>query len=123
MFKKIKFLWKKLDRDEFVSLFEEEYNKIKDDESLNLELPTVENKQAESISIEPEKVTGEDFDLWKTRYAYAQKQEGLFSIKIPLRLGDLIKKDADVLCDFVQNFGENTIRCDRAQNIRIRNII
>ena len=25
-------------------------------------------------------------------------------------------------CDFLNNFGQNTIRCDRAQNIRLRNI-
>ena len=44
------------------------------------------------------------------------------SIKVPLRLGDLLREDADLLCDFLEQMGENTIRCDRAQNMRLRNI-
>ena len=31
------------------------------------------------------------------------------SIKLPLRLGDLLTEDAYVLCDFLDHFGENTI--------------
>jgi len=119
---RIKFLWRKLQREEFVALFEEEYNKIKDDESLNLELPEVLNAAPGTIAIEPETVTGDDFEQWKKRYTTAQKQEGLYAIKLPLTLGDLLTPDANILCDFLQNFGDNTIRCDRAQNMRLRNI-
>ncbi len=118
---RIKFLWKKLDREEFVSLFREEYDKIKDDESLNLSLETIPNGyQAADIPVEV--VDSSDYDLWKTRYVFPQKQEGLVSIKIPLQLGDLLREDADSLCDFLEKMGENTIRCDRAQNMRLRNI-
>ncbi|RAP38849.1 sulfite reductase subunit beta (hemoprotein) [Candidatus Marinamargulisbacteria bacterium SCGC AAA071-K20] len=119
---RIKFLWKKLDRDEFVRLFEEEYNKIKDDSSLDLVLPDLKNEAKADISISPETVTGEAFELWKKRYVEAQKQDGLVAIKLPLRLGDIYKEDADVLCDVLAEFGENVIRCDRAQNMRLRNI-
>ena len=119
---RIKFLWRKLQREEFVALFEEEYNKIKDDESLNLELPEVINAPSATLSLEPETVTGDDFEQWKKRYTTAQKQDGLYAIKLPLTLGDLLTPDANILCDFLQNFGDNTIRCDRAQNMRLRNI-
>ena len=50
---RIKFLWKKLDREEFTQLFEEEYLKIRDDESLNLVLPEVKNEAKAEISIKP----------------------------------------------------------------------
>jgi sulfite reductase (ferredoxin) len=119
---RIKFLWKKLDREEFVRLFEEEYNKIKDDSSLDLVLPEIKNEAKADLSIEPQVVTGEKFDIWKKRYVSNQKQDGLVSIKLPLRLGDIFKKDTDTLCDVLSEFGENTIRCDRDQNMRIRNI-
>ncbi len=118
---RIKFLWRKLEREEFVRLFEEEYNKIKDDRSLDLVLPDIKN-EAKATSLPVESVRSEAYDLWKSRYVMAQKQDCLYSIKLPLVLGDLIKKDADLLCDFLENFGDNTLRCDRAQNIRIRNI-
>lgn len=119
---RIKFLWRKIQREEFVKYFEEEYNKIKDDESLNLVLPSLENGVSRPISLQPETVSGDDFLKWKERYVTEQSQKGYYAIKLPLRLGDLLKKDADVLCDFLNHFGDNTIRCDRAQNMRLRNI-
>ena len=119
---RIKFLWKKLDRDEFLRLFHEEYDKIKDDESLNLDIQPLDNSASSSINIEPELVDSNEFKLWKKRYVVEQVQEGLYSIKLPLQLGDLIREDGKVLSEFLLNFGDNCIRCDRAQNIRLRNI-
>ena len=119
---RIKFLWKKLDRDEFLRLFNEEYDKIKDDASLNLELPDMENKAVDSIDLVPETVDTDAFEKWKQRYAAPQIQEGLYSIKLPLQLGDLIREDGKTLTEFLMHFGDNCIRCDRAQNIRLRNI-
>ncbi len=119
---RIKFLWKKLDRDEFLRLFNEEYDKIKDDESLNLDIQPLDNSASSSISIEPQVVDSNEFKLWKKRYVVDQVQEGLYSIKLPLQLGDLIREDGKVLSEFLLNFGDNCIRCDRAQNVRLRNI-
>lgn len=118
---RIKFLWKKLERDEFVRLFHEEYNLIKDDESLNLVLAGLPN-DAKNPNIPVETVTGPEFETWKKRYVVAQKQQGLVAIKLPLVLGDLLSNEAKAICDFLVQFGDNTIRCDRAQNMRIRNI-
>ena len=118
---RIKFLWKKLDQEEFCKLFHEEYDQIKGDESLNLVLPELKNEVKETgLSIET--AEGELFEQWKKRYVYPQKQAGLLSIKIPLTLGDLLKEDAYALVHLLNHFGDNTIRCDRAQNIRLRNI-
>lgn len=119
---RIKFLWKKLDREEFVRLFKEEYDKIKDDTRLNLDLPEIKNEPAHDISLPVETVEGDAFEAWKSRFVTKQKQAGLVTIKLSLRLGDLLREDADVLCDFLTHFGENVIRCDRAQNMRLRNI-
>ena len=118
---RIKFLWKKLDQEEFRRLFHEEYDQIKDDESLNLVLPDMKN-EAKDTDLPVEDADGSLFDQWKQRYVYPQKQEGLVSIKIPLTLGDLLEEDAYALVSLLNHFGENTIRCDRAQNIRLRNI-
>ena len=119
---RIKFLWKKLDRDEFLQLFFDEFDKIKDDRSLDLVLPDMPNEAAPSISLKPITVDTNEFKLWKKRYVVEQQQAGLFSIKLPLQLGDLIREDGKVLSEFLLHFGDNCIRCDRAQNIRLRNI-
>lgn len=118
---RIKFLWQKLEREEFVRLFKEEFDKIKDDRSLDLKLEPLENV-ARATSLAVETVSSPEFQKWKNRYVLPQKQPGLVSIKLPLQLGDLLKEDADLLCDFLENFGDNSIRCDRAQNMRLRNI-
>ncbi|MBG91188.1 MAG: sulfite reductase subunit beta (hemoprotein) [Actinobacteria bacterium] len=118
---RIKFLWKKLDREDFEARFNEDYLPIKGDKSLNLVLPEIENS-ANDTDLVVEPAEGPEFALWKQRFVSAQKQEGLYCIKVPLQLGDLLSKDAYQLCDFLDHFGENTIRCDRGQNMRIRNI-
>ena len=118
---RIKFLWKKHDRDGFLSLFNEEYDKIKNDDSLNLQIKALPN-HAHPTTLEPQQASGDEYEIWKRRYVTEQKQSGLVSIKLPLVLGDLLSKDADALCDLLQEFGDNTIRCDRAQNMRLRNI-
>ena len=78
---RIKFLWKKLDRDEFRRLFHEEFDRIKDDRSLDLELPVLENKAVDAIALEPITVESEEFDLWKKRYVAEQNK----LVSIPLK--------------------------------------
>lgn len=118
---RIKFLWAKLGDQEFKDYFFEEYNKIKDDASLALVLEPVVN-EAKATNLNVEKVSTPEFELWKKRFVNEQKQKGLFSIKVPLKLGDIEHEDAHRLADFLENFGDNTIRCSRSQNIQLRNI-
>ncbi len=118
---RIKFLWNKVGEAEFKKYFFEEYDKIKADDSLKLELVDLDNS-ARATSLAVEAPSDNEFELWKKRYVVDQKQAGLKSIKLPLQLGDLYREDADKLCDFLNEFGENNIRCDRAQNVRLRNI-
>ncbi|MEK9656769.1 MAG: sulfurtransferase TusA family protein [bacterium] len=118
---RLKFLWKKLDREEFVRLFKEEYTQLVDDRSLDLEIVEIDNK-AEPCELTPLSLDSMAFELWKKRYVFVQKQSGLVSVKLPLLLGDLLSKDAELLCDFLAHFGDNCIRCDRDQNMRLRNI-
>jgi sulfite reductase (ferredoxin) len=118
---RIKFLWKKLQRDEFIQLFEEEYNKIKEDDSLALVLPELKNDCVDP-NIPVETAEGKLFEAWKKRYVRHQKQPGLIAVLLMLRLGDLKSSDAYKLCDFLEQFGENVMRCARGQNVYLRNI-
>ena len=118
---RLKFLWKKLDREEFVRLFREEYDLLVNQTELDLQVSPLDNRVSQP-DFEPLKLDSAAFDLWKQRYVCEQKQPGLCSIKLPLLLGDLLSKDAGPLCDFLSHFGDNCIRCDRDQNIRLRNI-
>ena len=116
---RIKFLWKKIGEEEFKQLFHDEYALVQGKDPLVL--PEL-NNEAQATDLPIETVTGQDFENWKNRYVMAQSQPGLSSILIPLKLGDIYKHHADILCDFLDHFGPNTMRCERAQNIRLRNI-
>lgn len=123
---RIKFLLNKMGIKEFSTLVTEEFNKLKEDESNEL-LPEPElfaNEASQTdIEIQPIPEKNQDkFDAWIKRCVSEQKQLGLYTIKIMLRSGDLLATDTLKLCNFLTNFGENNIRCDRDQNIRLRNI-
>lgn len=119
---RIKFLWKKLDQEQFMKYFLEEYHAIKDDDSLDLKIEPVINADACQNLTALSEPSDEAYSLWKKRYVRSQTQSGLSTIKLPLLLGDLLSDDAYVLCDLLDHFGDNCIRCDRDQNIQLRNI-
>ncbi len=134
---RIKFLWKKLQREEFERLFFVEYDKLKDDSSLDLVVKPLSNGVSEAdgnysnfdssfeIEKQVEQTKPNYFKKWKERFVRKQKQAGFYYVKLPLKLGDLYHEDAFALSDFLMKLpeeGVNTIRCDRAQNVIIRNI-
>jgi sulfite reductase (ferredoxin) len=121
---KIKFLVKKLGVEEFRRLVEEEWAIVKASNPpvLDIAAYTYEYKAAENISVQPVEVSGEVFETWKRRYVSSQKQEGLFSIKVPLKLGDIENQEGIALADLISPFGENTIRLAFNQNLHIINI-
>ncbi|MCP3659170.1 MAG: hypothetical protein GY830_02165 [Bacteroidetes bacterium] len=118
---RIKFLWKKLGEDKFKELFLAEYNVIKDDESLALKLEPILN-EVRATSLASKTITSSEFEIWKQRFVKPQKQEGLSYIMLPLVLGDILTEDIYKLCDFLDHFGDNVLRCDRKQNLYLRNI-
>jgi sulfite reductase (ferredoxin) len=72
--------------------------------------------------LNPEKVSGADFEVWKKRYTNAQVQPGRYTVQIPVLHGNLTVDHAYQLAVFATNFGEDTLRFSRRQNIHLRNI-
>jgi sulfite reductase (ferredoxin) len=66
--------------------------------------------------------TSAEFDPWKKRYVTAQRQNGLYSVLVPLPLGDLSSEKAVLLADGLAPFGDNTLRCTADQNLSLRKI-
>jgi sulfite reductase (ferredoxin) len=118
---RIKFLWQKLGREEFVRLFQQEYDLIKDNDNLDLQISPIINTGRQA-DLQAASVNGFSFQQWYGRYVRSQKQKDLVSVVIPLKLGELQAGDAILLGDFLKQFGDNTLRCSREQNILLRNI-
>ena len=118
---RLKFLWKKLGRKEFSRLFLKEYDHIKDNKSMDLVIQPLA-QQPNIIDISPESAEHSYFPQWQKRYVSEQKQLGLYTVLIPLRLGDFSSKDGMELGKFLEKIGDNSFRCSREQNVRLRNI-
>lgn len=121
---KIKFLVEKLGVEEFRNRVEAEWEIIKaqNPEPLDLAAYTYDYSAPAQISVAPVAVAGAEFEAWQKRYVSAQKQEGLFTIKVPLELGDITNEDGIKLANLLEPFGENCIRLNFNQNLHIINI-
>lgn len=69
----------------------------------------------------------EAYALWKSRYVSLQRQEGYASVFFPVILGNIPLDEArserlSRLLEFVQTFGNHTVRFTNTQSIRFRNI-
>ena len=119
---RLRFLWNKLGRQRFVNLYHDELAELKKKDAKPFEISGIDNKPEANLKIKPLLETSSRFDHWKRRYVRAQKQPGLYSILIPLFLGNIKNEQAALLGDLLSHFGENVLRCTMNQNLSIRNI-
>lgn len=121
---KLKFLVDKLGLEEFRNRVEEEWEIVKASQPAPLDIASYTPVYAADVQpgYEAIEVTTGDFTLWKDRYATEQKQSGLYTIKVPLNLGDIDNHDGVKLADLLANFGDNCIRLAFNQNLHIINI-
>ncbi|MBF0196547.1 MAG: sulfurtransferase TusA family protein [Planctomycetes bacterium] len=116
---RLKFLVTKLGLEEIRRLVEEEMDKLEPGLELNI---AKRDNIAKKPNIEIIKGEGKDYEAWITRYVSDQKQAGLKTILVPLFLGDIENQDGIELADFLNQFGEDTLRACLDQNIYLRNI-
>lgn len=121
---RLRFLWKDLTGEKYIAYYNEEFEKLGSGESLKLKLTKRENNASltgwtSSRLLETEV---KKFNLWRERFVTKQKQDGLYSVKVSLILGDLYSSDAKKLAMLLAPLGENTIRLSMDQNIYLRNI-
>ena len=75
--------------------------------------------------IEIPQVTNMDafaYESWRQSNVLEQKQEGLFSIGIKVRLGDFYTDKARILADLIKDYAADELRLTISQGILIRNI-
>jgi sulfite reductase (ferredoxin) len=119
---RLRFLWNKLGEKQFVELYHQEFETLKKQRLEHFFGAEVENKPRPDIRLKPVEIQSPDFAIWKQRYVKEQKQPKLYSILLPIFLGNLKSEQAIELSEFLDNFGENVMRCTQQQNLSIRNI-
>jgi sulfite reductase (ferredoxin) len=118
---RLKFLWEKLGEDKFREAVNHERESLKGNLP-GFELRKIENVNSVSPNISEIIDNDESYNNWKKLYVREQKQGGYYSVKVPVKLGDLKNDAALALADFLEIIGENTIRFTLDQNIVLRNI-
>ena len=118
---RLRFLWNSLGEERFRQLYEEQLQLVRDQAPAPLAL---EDLPATAITpdLAPATDDSPEFHLWKQRYVEPQKQPGLFSVLVPVFLGNLSDEDAIRLALFLEPFGDSVLRATFGQNLRLRNI-
>ncbi len=119
---RLRFLWQSLGEEEFRRKFNEEYEEVKKEKVRMSALPEIDDSGLEPDLYLPEIDDKGDFDVWKRRFVNPQKQEGLYSILVPIELGFITTDKAKALAAFLNSFGDNVLRFTKSQNILLRNI-
>ncbi|MDD5476839.1 MAG: sulfurtransferase TusA family protein [Candidatus Omnitrophica bacterium] len=119
---RLRFLWQNLGAEEFKQKFYQEYDRIKVDGFEPLDIIDYGQSLSSPGLPKAKPLDARGFSLWKTRFVRQQKQEGLFSVLIPIELGFIPCAQAAKLGRFLKSFGADVIRMTRDQNFLIRNI-
>lgn len=118
---RLRFLWNALGRERFVEAY------LAEREALRVEGPApfqVEPSPKVEAPLGGEGDAPRDpaYTLWKKRFVREQAQKGLYSVRVPLPLGDIQSSDAARLADLLEPLGPETLRFTIDQNLALRNI-
>jgi sulfite reductase (ferredoxin) len=118
---RLRFLWNSLGEERFRELYQSELEELRRQHPPAFAV-NEEPAPLTTPSFAPVGVTAPEFESWKRRYAMVQRQPGLYSILVPVFLGNLETKDAIALASFLSSFGHDVVRATLGQNLRLRNI-
>lgn len=118
---RLRFVFYKLGKEEVFRLFFDIYNEVKSS-GKHIYQASKYPFEIKKPGFTPLTDTGQDFRIWKGRYAQEQKQQGLFSIIIPFTHGNANFEVLGQIADFAGAFGNDTIRFSMRQNLHLRNI-
>jgi sulfite reductase (ferredoxin) len=118
---RLRFLWNSLGEARFRELYKNELDELRRQQPPAFTVSEGDTPHA-LPSFAPEEIATPEFESWKRRYALLQRQPSLYSVLIPVFLGNLKTKDAIALSDFLAGFGSDVVRATFGQNLRLRHI-
>ena len=118
---RIRYIFYKNGEEETRRLYHKEYDKLKDDTSLDFE-PAVLHLQYREPSFAPVVDESEAFATWKRRYAVKQSVGSGYYAVIPFLHGNTSPDVFAEVADFLEEFGNDVIRFTPRQNMQVRNI-
>lgn len=125
---RLRFVFFRLGEEETIRLIKEYYDRVK--ATTFPFIPDInENERPDTNYIAPKDIAIDaNYNIWHKRYVIPQKQVGFNSILVPFTLGNFNLDDEELvvsvqkLLNFVNQFGNHTIRFTTTQNVQLRNI-
>jgi sulfite reductase (ferredoxin) len=119
---RLRFLWEQLGEAEFRRIYHAEFEAAAADPQLPRLFPDAPASKPQTPAGAVAADESVEFHLWKKRYCTEQKQRGFYSVLIPAVLGNIKNNDVKVLAEFLESFGDDSVRATFGQNLRLRNI-
>jgi len=119
---RLRFLWNSLGESKFRELYQQEVDALRMESAPPLSLVASKASTRQRSDAPAAKESSPEFEVWRQRYVTAQKQRGLYSVLVPVFLGNLSNENAIALADFLTPFGEDVLRATIDQNLSLRNI-
>tara|TARA_B100000315_G_scaffold190081_1_gene180066 strand:- start:6510 stop:8888 length:2379 start_codon:yes stop_codon:yes gene_type:complete len=119
---RLRFLFNKLGREEFIKLYKDQLEKVKSEGGIKLDLREIpassENSKASLDSSENKE--DENYQMWLSQNLSPQKQKDFFYVTIFMELGHIPAEKMIRLANVVRKFREGTMRSTQDQNFVIR---
>ncbi len=119
---RLRFVVERVGEDEFRRLYREELARVR---SEGIAVPGIRMPEpapsppGTSSSDEP---IGASYQSWRSSNVLPQKQDGLFTVRIPLPLGDIPADDLRALAHLAQDTGDGTLRTTQEQDLQLRSV-
>lgn len=118
---RIRYLFYKLGEEKVFELFHQYYKKLKQDKAYELAVPTLLEVKDRGTKVDG--AADGVYLQWLKRFAKEQVQEGLYTVEIPFEHGITTPQILKSIATFLQSLkGEDLLRFNMRQNIRLRNI-
>lgn len=120
---RLRFLFEKMGRDEFVKRYRNELERLKNEGGVKLEIreisaPSEVSEPSADKTDPPAK--DETYNKWFSQNVFPQKQEGFCYVKVFLELGDISAEQMKKLAGVAENFREGAVRSAHDQNLIFR---
>lgn len=120
---RLRFLYNSLGRQNFLETYNRERQTLDSEKPAPFAVPLLSDTPHAPFTPEESNQSVEvEFELWKKRYCGQQKQTGLWWVKFPLSLGDIVADTAIRIADALSPIGDEGLRFTPDQNIVFRNI-
>lgn len=119
---RLRFVVERLGQDEFRRLYQEEIERVRDEGTTTPEIHQRDNDRKSGKANPMYLVNDIEFGRWMRLNVTAQKQEGLYAVRMHLPYGDIGASELISLTDAADNIADGTLHTTQSQELQLRGV-